>query len=146
MLSLGDVSTGNFGYFPTVHLTSLQSTLLLEVSVWELPMPAVPSCPCTNSSGKEGTHRVAAFLGYFCTCSLVPWLGTEPLPLLKQNGKWQLLKAGTFCLLYCIFQLLTDTCIPTPQPSSHGATCAFRDLIGKHPVKLSGNALIDSLL
>lgn len=51
-----------------------------------------------------------------------------------------------FCPLYHIFQMLTDTCIPIPQPSSCGATCAFRDLLGKHIVKLSGNMLIYSLL
>lgn len=64
------------------------------------------------------------------------------------EAEWQMAAAEgwDFCLLYCVFKLLMDTCIPTPQSSSHGATCAFRDLIGKHPVKLSGNALIDSLL
>lgn len=51
-----------------------------------------------------------------------------------------------FCRLCHIFQMLTETCIALPQLSSHGATCAFRDLIGKHIVKLSGNMLSYSLL
>lgn len=107
-------------------------------------MPAVPSCPCSNSSGKEGTQMVAAFLGYFLFFSAVTWNRISS----SGEAEWQMAAAEgwDFCFLYCIFQLLTDTCIPSPQPSSHGATCAFRDLIGKHPVKLSGNAPIYSLL
>lgn len=64
------------------------------------------------------------------------------------KAEWQMAAAEGWdvCSLCHIFQMLIDSCIPIPQPSSCDATYAFRDLVGKHIVKLLGNMLIYSLL
>lgn len=58
-------------------------------------MAAVPFSPCSNSLGKDRAKMVATFLGLFLRAfSIAMTLNSTLLPLVKQNGEWQLLNAG----------------------------------------------------